>query len=548
MNDRTANHSFEHSDAPQEALRPPVLTRRRILQTGAGVVILGGAAAGVDRVTGGDGTFGLTSGPASADAIGPHSPEVLAAERARNKTGRLVTRTLDARPGTVDLAGRQVKTWLFDDSLPTREIRLSAGDDLRVDLTNHLPDPTTVHWHGLALRNDMDGVPGLTMQQVQPRTSFRYQFTAPHPGTYWFHPHVGVQLDTGLIGALVIEDPHEPLVYDHDVTLVLDDWTDGLRASPKAILADQAANGMSSMGSMGSGSMKGMGSGSMGSMGSTGIGVTPEAPLGEDTGDVTYPLHLINGQAPADPHVISAKPGQRIRMRLINAGSDTAYRFAVGGHRLEVVASDGFPVQPVEVDQLILGMGERYDVILTAADGAFPVSSIPVGKQDPEAFAVLRTNTTSRTPALAPAGAASMLTGRTLTYSDLRPTREAALSQGTPDRTLDVTVAMKNGGRQWVINGKTYADHLPLPVSQGERVRLRIGNQSMMFHPMHLHGHTFALVQGGRPGVRKDTLNVLPMQRLDVDLVADNPGQWLLHCHNAYHGELGMMTVLSYVR
>ena len=511
--------------------RSPGLTRRRLLQTGAGVVALGAAAAGVDAARGGNGSYGLVGG--SAAPIGPSSPEVLAAERARTKSGQLVRRTLTARPGTVDLAGKSARTWLFDDTLPAGEIRLSAGDELQVDVVNRLTDPTTVHWHGIGLRNDMDGVPGLTMKAVQPGETFRYQFTAPHPGTYWFHPHVGVQLDTGLIGALVIEDPDEPLVYDRDVTLVLDDWTDGIGSSPKAILAEQAANGMKSMGGMG-----GMG-GSMGSMGGS-----AEEPLGSDTGDVSYPLHLLNGRAPEDPWVLDAKPGQRVRLRLINAGSDTAYRFAVGGHRLSVVASDGFPVQPVEVDTLILGMGERYDVILTVEDGAFPVIAHPEGKDDPDAFAILRSSQAASTPR----PVAGELQGRLLQYADLAPTSPVTLSSQRPDRTLDVGLSLKNGGRQWVINGKTYADHEPLEVEQGERVRLRMSNHSMMFHPMHLHGHTFALVQNGRAGVRKDTVNVLPMQRLDVDLVADNPGQWLLHCHNIYHGELGMMTVMSYVR
>ena len=498
-----------------DSTRAPALTRRRLLQAGAGVVALGAGAAGVDAVRGGNGSFGLLG--ADAAPIGPHSPEVLAAERARSRSGQLVRRTLTARPGTVDLAGQSARTWLFDEAMPAGEIRLKAGDELQVDVDNQLPDPTTVHWHGLALRNDMDGVPGLTMKAIEPGGSFRYQFTAPHPGTYWFHPHVGIQLDTGLIGALIIEDPDEPLSYDRDVTLVL-----------------EAKNGMAG-GGMGMG-----GSGSMGGMG----GASSDEPLGQDTGDVDYPMHLVNGKPGQDPWVLEAKPRERIRLRLINAGADTAYRFAVGGHRLNVVASDGYPVQPVEVDTLILGMGERYDVILTVQDGAFPILARPEGKQDPDAFAVLRSSSAADTP-LATAAA---LDGRMLAYADLAPTDAVALSPRKPDRILDLSLALRNGGKQWVINGKTYADRVPLEIKQDERVRLRLSNHSMMFHPMHLHGHSFAVVQDGRAGVRKDTVNVLPMQRVDVDLVADNPGQWMLHCHNAYHAELGMMTVVSYVR
>lgn len=414
------------------------------------------------------------------------------------------------------------------------------GDELRARLTNQLEVPTTIHWHGLALRNDMDGVPDVTAPAVTPGASFEYRFIAPHPGTYWFHPHVGVQLDSGLIGALVVEDPDEPLSYDDDVTLVFDDWLDGVTSTPDQTLRDLRADGMKmgSMGDMDMGSME---------MSEQGMGTSRRQPLGEDTGDVSYPLHLVNGRPPADPVVVEARPGQRLRLRLVNAGSDTAYEFSVGGHRLQVVASDGFPVEPVTVDSLVLGMGERFDVLVEAGDGAFPVVAAPVGKPGTPAFAVLRTAAgetpePSRLPRV----------GRLLEYADLAPERSVRMPDRQPDRTLTMDLRMEDGGRAWVINGRRFPDHDPLDLQQGERVRLEFVNRTMMFHPMHVHGHTFGLVGYGAeknaPGLRKDTVNVLPMQRLTVDFDADNPGQWLTHCHNTYHAELGMMTVLSYVR
>ena len=136
------------------------------------------------------------------------------------------------------------------------------------------------------------------------------------------------------------------------------------------------------------------------------------------------------------------------------------------------------------------------------------------------------------------------LSGRLLTYRDLQPLEASRLPMRRVDRTLDLSLDMANGGRQWRMNGKTYTDHEPLNISEGERVRIRMRNTTMMFHPMHLHGHTFALAGNG---TRKDTVNVLPMSTLSIDFQANNPGQWLMHCHNLYHGELGMMTVVSYV-
>ena len=138
------------------------------------------------------------------------------------------------------------------------------------------------------------------------------------------------------------------------------------------------------------------------------------------------------------------------------------------------------------------------------------------------------------------------LAGRRLEYADLTAAEAVALGPGSPDRELEMVLAMADGGRQWLINGRRYQDTDPLPVKAGERIRLLLRNQSMMFHPMHLHGHTFALDRPDGRGIRKDTVNVLPMQQLALDLIADNPGQWLAHCHNAYHAELGMMTTLSY--
>ena len=514
----------------------PWLSRRQVLLlagAGAGVVGLGAGTAAV---------LGTGSSPAAAsDRIAPTDPEVRAAERARETTGQVTSVALMAAAGTLDLAGRSRQTRLYNGGVG-QEIRLTAGDELRARLTNRLDSPTTVHWHGLALRNDMDGVPDVTAPAIAPGTSFEYRFIAPDPGTYWFHPHVGAQLDTGMIGALIVEDPNEPLGYDDDVTLVFDDWLDGVTSTPDQTLEDLRANGMSND------SMVDMDM-DMSSMEPTadGMGISRRQPLGQDTGDVTYPLHLVNGRPAADPFRIRARPGQRLRLRLINAGADTAYEFSVGGHRLQVVASDGFPVEPVIVDSLVLGMGERFDVLVEVGDGAFPVVAVPVGKRGAPAFAVLRTGGgTSPGPVRPQRG------GRRLNYRDLVPEASVRMPARQPDRTLTVDLTMEDGGRAWSINGTRFPDHEPLDLRQGERVRLEFVNRTMMFHPMHVHGHTFGLVgygaDQGIAGLRKDTVNVLPMQRLAVDFDADNPGQWLTHCHNAYHGEMGMMTVLSYVR
>ena len=497
------------------------LTRRHLLGLGIGVAAVAGAGVGAAQLLG-------------PRPIGPKDVRVTAAENERRRSGRVVQRTLRAGPTTLDLGGRAVQTWAYAEAGPTGPLRVTAGDELRVHLVNDLPAPTTVHWHGLALRNDMDGVPGLTMDPVAPGAAFDYSFIVPHPGTYWLHSHVGTQLDTGMAAALIVDDPNETGLYDEEAVLVLDDWTDGWGGGPDAILAAARRNGMGGMRGMRGMDMEGdhmrMGM------------PTSDKPLGSDTGDVSYPAHLINGRLPSAPHVIRARPRQRIRLRLVNAAADTAYRFAVTGHPLTITHTDGYPVLPTEKDTVIIGMGERYDLMVTAQEGVFPVVAQPEGKTDPAAMAVLRTGAGTVTAD----AAGEKLRGRLVRYDDLVATDAVALRAREPDRELRMTLTMSDSGRRWLINGRAYPDHQPLQVSSDERIRLVLENQSMMFHPMHLHGHTFALTHPDGRGLRKDTVNVAPMQQLSVDFDSDNPGQWLAHCHNAYHAELGMMSSLSY--
>ncbi|NGO68213.1 multicopper oxidase domain-containing protein, partial [Streptomyces boncukensis] len=172
--------------------------------------------------------------------VSPSGKEVRAAEARRGKPGRTRTHRLTAAPARVALdGGTTVGTWTYGEELPGRELRVTAGDTLALTLANRLPRATSLHWHGLALRNDMDGVPHVTQRPVPAGGTFDYRFTVPHPGTYWFHPHTGVQLDRGLYAPLIVDDPKEPLSYDREWVVVLDDWVDGVQGStPDGVLAE----------------------------------------------------------------------------------------------------------------------------------------------------------------------------------------------------------------------------------------------------------------------------------------------------------------------
>lgn len=494
------------------AIRNISLTRRGFLAVGTGTLA----------------AIALASCTTPPRYVTPTGAPVRKAELARGGTGRVTSVDLVASPTQVDLAGTTANTWSFG-SVPAPTIRLTAGDTLRATVRNRLPAETSVHWHGLALRNDMDGVPGATQAPIGAGEDFRYEFVAAQPGTYWFHPHVGPQLDRGLYGALIVDDPNEPLAYDDEWVVILDDWLDGVTGTPDEVL-EELSGGMGGM----------MGNGGMG--GHMMMGARSDL-LGGDAGDVFYPHYLVNGRPPADPDTFTSAPGRRVRIRIINAGSDTAFRVALGGHRLTVTHSDGFPVNPVETDAILIGMGERYDVLVTLGDGAFPLVAAAEGKGE-TALAIVRTGSgeTPRVSATIPE-----LTGSVLTAGALKADPSAVLPKRTVDRELTATLSGSMMAYDWAINGRRFdpADPLAgaLGVAQGERVRLRIENTTQMWHPFHLHGHTY---QHSGAGPRKDTSIVLPGRSLIVEFDADNPGLWAAHCHNIYHAEAGMMTLLGY--
>ncbi|MBW0017256.1 MAG: multicopper oxidase family protein [Mycobacterium sp.] len=485
---------------------------------------------------------------------------IAAAEAARPHSGRTVNLSLTPQPATIDLGGVIAQTQAFGDAIPGPLIRASIGDELVIKVTNRLDQPTSVHWHGITLRNDMDGAEPAT-PNIPAGQEFTYRFSVPDPGTYWAHPHVGLQDDLGLYLPIVIDDPTESVDYDAEWIVVLDDWTDGVGKSPQQLLDELTSPNKPSMPMQTSTPTT---SGTTTTTSPTTITVTPgtgtspatatpaaaEAEVGKsdllggDAGDIDYPYYLINGRIPAAPTTFDAKSGQRIRIRFINAGADTAFRVALAGHSMTVTHTDGYPVVPTQVDALLIGMAERYDVIVTAADGIFPLVAAAEGK-NAVARALLSTGTGSvPDPNFRPAE----LTRRVGTVEMFTATAPADLGRADASLTLPVVLGGNMMKYDWTINGQPYSRTDPLHVREGQRPTLAFDNQTMMFHPMHLHGHTFQIVNpDGSPGARKDTVIVLPNQKLNAVLVADNPGVWMFHCHNKYHQDAGMQTRIDYL-
>jgi multicopper oxidase len=427
----------------------------------------------------------------------------------------------------IDLGGVTVRTWTYSGTVPAKEIRLKKGGRLESAVTNRLPQETTVHWHGLAIPNKMDGVPVLTQPAIAPNDTFQYRFTVPDAGTYYIHSHVGTQLDRGMYGPLIIEDPDDGKDYDDELVVVLDDWIDGTGTTPDQVLENLRKTGMKPMEA-------------------GGPMVGPTMPLGMDGGDVTYPYFLINGRSIKDPQVNDYPAGHRIRLRIINAGADTAFRVAAPRAELNITHTDGYPVMPRRVGSVILGMGERVDAVITVGSSA-PLIAVPEGK-DGHAQLNLRVGGATSNVDI-DAFVKTLRTSEVLNTALLEAAPNVVLPLRVPDATLDLSLAGPLDGYNWPINGKLYdPPRNGLPVQMGKRVRLRYVNESMMFHPMHLHGHTFQVVAPGGKGPRKDTVLVPPKQTVEVDFDTNNPGRWIAHCHNDYHLNAGMATFLDYAR
>lgn len=481
-------------------------------------------------------------GSSAPNRILPTDPLVAAAEAQRTATGRTITKKLTASKIKTTMDGKSITTAGYEGSLVAPTLRGTVGDRLNLTISNELNEGTSIHWHGLALRNDADGVPGLTQDAFGPGSALGYDFKLPHPGTYWYHSHVEMQREQALYGALIIEDPQEAMKYDKEWVIVLDDWLDGVTGTPSEAM-EQLAGGMDMMGGMAHGSMDHGSGGGMMKMGHMLMGASSDY-LGGDAGDVAFPFHLFNGRTAANPDILTAKAGEKIRLRIINAAGDTAYRVGVPDQQLTLTHTDGFPVQHTEVDAVVLGMGERIDALFTVTEGFTALLALAEGKAQ-MAYGLISTGSGT---APKPENLPNTLDGVVLDGGRLQADPAVVLPEKPAERVHELRLTGSMQAYDWGINGKRFNMDDPyahaFDLRAGERVEVSFINDTTMWHPMHLHGHTFQI---GTTGARKDTVIVRPGEKVTVYFDADNPGQWLTHCHNAYHAERGMMGVFSYI-
>jgi FtsP/CotA-like multicopper oxidase with cupredoxin domain len=431
---------------------------------------------------------------------------------------------LTPKPARVALVGAphpDTAVWAYDATVPGPEIRVRQGERLRITVENRLAEETTLHCHGIRLPNAMDGVPHLTQAPIAPGASFVYEFDVPDAGTYWYHPHSrsAEQVGRGLSGALIVEE-RAPLRVDREVVWVLCDW----RLLPDAQIAGDFGN-MHDMSHNGR------------------IGNT-----------VT-----VNGRI---PETFAVRRGERIRLRLINAANARTFGLTFTGHKPMVIAYDGQPVEPHEAadGRVVLGPAMRIDLILdmTGKPGErFPiVDSFYRGLQYRlldvvYADQVLREKLPDDPIAL-PAN--------TMPEPDMdRAERHEIVFNGgmmgampMRERGMGMNMMeMMRSGKIWFINGQAHLGHVHEPMlalRQGRSYILAMNNETAWWHPMHLHGHAFRVIgRNGAPVQHRpwqDTVLIPPRETVEVAFVADNPGDWMFHCHILEHQESGMMGVI----
>ncbi|MGG8381549.1 multicopper oxidase family protein [Bacillus sp. R-CC1] len=456
-----------------------------------------------------------------------------------------------------------VPVWTFNGSSPGPEIRVKKGEKVKVTLKNELSAPVSIHWHGYPVPNNMDGIPGVTQDAVEPGKSFTYEFEANVPGTYWYHSHQDSvnQLDRGLYGALIVEDTKEK--YDKDYTLMLDEWvTDKeemnkqLKEMTKGQIGNKSKgneneeknddkNGMAHSGmDMGSdqkdsGNMAGMDHGNM-------------KMEGHDMS--MYDLFTINGKSGDLVVPLKVNKGDKVRLRLVNAGY-LSHDIHVHGHDIKVIATDGQPINDPKVikDKVIsIAPGERYDIEFTAnKTGKWYVEDHSKNKGAKGMKAVIEYDGSKEMKDKA--DEKEKLPKVDIMKYGTKKLGSFPLNQEyTATYNMDLNTQMNGNEMVYTINGKVFPDIDPIQVKKGDLVKVKLVNRSKMDdHPMHLHGHFFqVLSKDGKPiegsPIVKDTLNLRPGEEYEVAFAADNPGEWMFHCHDLHHASAGMVTEVNY--
>ena len=462
--------------------------------------------------------------------------------------------TLTVGTRTLDVRGRAATVYGITNQTGGSGLVLPVGAPFDVRVRNTIADPTVVHWHGLTPPFAYDGS-SVSQPPIPAGGTHDYLFDLERPGTNWMHSHFGLQEAQLLAAPLIVESAEDASADRQSVTILLHDFS---FTPPEEIFARLQSEAMTMVGSgmaamkmglvrSGDGSMggtAGMGDEGKRSMSMGGMDMDTEM----DMNDVGFDAFLANDRDLSDPEIVQVGKSGKVRLRIINAGSSSNFWIDIGRLQGRLVAVDGVDVSPISGSRFEITMAQRLDidVSIPSDGGAYPILAQLEGGKERTGIILATTGAQiDRVPDMAELTAPPVLL-------DLE--RQLLAAKGLDARPADADLIIDLTGDMsdyvWGISGRSFEDRDPIRVSSGQRVEITMRNQTMMSHPMHLHGHHFQLVGLGRTrlsGAMRDTVLVPAMESVTIAFDADNPGEWPLHCHNMYHMAAGMMTTVKYV-
>jgi FtsP/CotA-like multicopper oxidase with cupredoxin domain len=468
--------------------------------------------------------------PAFGKSLGLHQlpgpPQHLMVPLGPKPTERAADFTLQIAPMMVELAPQVVISTIgYSNRVPGPLLRMREGKLVTVDVVNDTDVPEYVHWHGLFAPSEVDGAEEEGTPPVPPHGRRRYQFVARPAGSRWYHSHTAAMMDlhrgayTGQFGFFMIDSAKDPGLYDQEVFLALREWQYFLSTMDQDEVAADPNDPMPEKPS------------------------TPD--LRPDGLEVSAPLYSINDKMLGAGEPLRVQPGQRVLMHLLNASAAQIHRVALPGHKFQVIALDGNPVpSPQPVDVIEIAPGERVDAMVEMNNpGVWILGEVNgAARQSGMGMVVEYANQQQRARWTPPPKSRWDYTifGTTAPHP-------------APDQTIDMVFEKVPGGpngiNHWLVNGKEYPHEREFLFRQGRRYRLVFHNRSDDSHPLHIHRHLFELVElNGKPtaGIKKDTVIVPAFGRATVDLVADQPGLTLFHCHIQQHMDFGFMALFRY--
>ena len=437
------------------------------------------------------------------------------------------TKTLNIVRRSIEVNGKPANVFGLVQPDGTPGLRFQKGEAFNVLLRNELTDPTIVHWHGLTPPWPSDGVGDAPLPLLGAGEDRAFDFPVDRPGTYWMHAHT-LQEQNLLAAPLIVAGEDDDRLDEQEVVVLLHDFS---FTSPEELLA-----GLTGAGNASDDAMGGMDHGGHGDM-----DMSPGA-MAMDLNDIEYDAYLANDRTLDDPEVFDVERGGRVRLRIINGATATAFMIDLGGLSGDLIAVDGQDVVPVPGRRFPISMGQRIDIRLQLPDSAaaFPILALREGSRERTGFMLK-----PRGASVERLTASGEEDGPVLDLKlESRLASVAPLAVRAPDKTYEMLLTGDMAGYRW---GLGLAE--PILADLGDRIEVKMTNMSMMAHPMHLHGHHFQVVaiDGKRfSGAVRDTVLVPPMRSVTIAIDANNPGQWAFHCHHLYHMATGMMSTFGY--